>query len=150
VIVVDTHVWIWWVHQEDRLTPQVKDFITQHEAGRIGVSAISCWEVAKLVERGRLRLPMAVDQWLHAALAYPGMTLLPLTPEIAADMLAWENRASDPENPDASEKAARTQFQAWKYVPARGRDSVFRAQGQPVAPLEVMAGQCRTIDPSRG
>ena len=38
-----------------------------------------------MVERGRLRLPMAVDQWLHAALAYPGMTLLPLTPEIAAD-----------------------------------------------------------------
>jgi len=85
VIVVDTHVWIWWVHQDDHLTPQIKDFITQHEAGRIGVSAISCWEVAKLVERGRLRLPMAVDQWLDAALAYPGMTLLPLTPEIAAD-----------------------------------------------------------------
>jgi PIN domain nuclease of toxin-antitoxin system len=77
VIVVDTHVWIWWVHQDDRLTPQAKDFITHHEPGRIGVSAISCWEVATLVERGRLRLPMAVDQWLHAALAYPGMKLLP-------------------------------------------------------------------------
>ncbi len=85
MIVVDTHVWIWWVHQDDRLIPQAKDFIVQHETRRIGVSAISCWEVAKLVERGRLRLPMAVDEWLHAALAYPGMTLLPLTPEIAAD-----------------------------------------------------------------
>ena len=61
MIVVDTHIWIWWVHQDDRLIPQVKDFITQHETRRIGVSAISCWEVAKLVERGRLRLPVAVD-----------------------------------------------------------------------------------------
>jgi PIN domain nuclease of toxin-antitoxin system len=50
VIVVDTRIWIWWVHQDDRLVPQVKDFITQHETRRIGVSAISCWEVAKLVE----------------------------------------------------------------------------------------------------
>ncbi len=85
MILVDTHVWVWWVHQDDRLSPLVKAFIARHETESIGVSAISCWEVAKLVERGRLRLPMPTDQWLHAALAYPGMRLLDLTPDIAAD-----------------------------------------------------------------
>jgi len=85
VIVLDTHVWVWWVHQDDRLSTKAKSFISQQETRHIGVSAISCWEVAKLVERGRLRLPMSTDQWLHAALAYPGVRLLELTPDIAAD-----------------------------------------------------------------
>lgn len=49
----------------------------------IGVSAISCWEVAKLVERGRLELPRSVEEWLDLALGYPGIRLLELSPEIA-------------------------------------------------------------------
>ena len=85
MIVLDTHVWVWWVHQDDRLPTKSRSFITQHETRLIGISAISCWEVAKLVERGRLRLPLPADQWLHAALAYPGVKLLDLAPDIAAD-----------------------------------------------------------------
>jgi PIN domain nuclease of toxin-antitoxin system len=34
----------------------------------IGVSIISCWEVAKLVEYGRLKLPQDVAEWLGVAL----------------------------------------------------------------------------------
>ena len=48
-----------------------------------GVSAISCWEVAKLVEKGRLALTLPVGQWIDQALAYPGIWLLPLDPQIA-------------------------------------------------------------------
>ncbi len=44
--------------------------------------AISCWEVAKLVELGRLQLTVAVEQWLTQALQ-PPVLLLPLTPEVA-------------------------------------------------------------------
>lgn len=97
MIVLDTHIWVWWVHQDDRLPASTKAFIAQRETQRIGVSAISCWEVAKLVEHGRLRLPMPTEQWLHAALAYPGMNLLELTPDIAADACGLPGRFhSDP------------------------------------------------------
>lgn len=85
MILLDTHVWVWWVHQDDRLSTKARSFISQHETRHIGVSAISCWEVAKLVERGRLRLPMPTDHWLHAALAYPGVRLLELSPDISTD-----------------------------------------------------------------
>ena len=44
--------------------------------------AISCWEVAKLAELGRLHLSVAVDQWLAQALL-PPIQFLPLTPEVA-------------------------------------------------------------------
>src|SRR5207249_536550 len=50
-----------------------------------GVSIISCWEVAKLVEFGRLALPTTLDEWMDQALAYPGIRLLNLTPRIAIE-----------------------------------------------------------------
>ena len=51
----------------------------------LGVSAISCWEVAKLVERGRLSLPCPVLDWIRQALAYPGVRLIELSPRISVE-----------------------------------------------------------------
>ena len=46
---------------------------------------MSCWEVAKLVEYGRLELACAIEEWMAHAVAYPGMQLLELTPRIAIE-----------------------------------------------------------------
>lgn len=83
MIILDTHIWVWWVHGDDRLTPKQQETILAAEVEGIGVSVISCWEVAKLVERGRLILPIAVEEWIAQALVYPGIRLISLTPEIA-------------------------------------------------------------------
>lgn len=83
MIVLDTHAWVWWVHGDEKLTPSQTGVVEDAESGVIGVSAISCWEVAKLVERGRLELPCSVEEWLDLALGYPGVRLLELSPEIA-------------------------------------------------------------------
>jgi PIN domain nuclease of toxin-antitoxin system len=85
MIVLDTHVWIWWAHGDDRLTPDQVEAIQANEADVIGVSAISCWEIAKLVERGRLELPCPLMEWFEQALSYPSVYLLDLTPEIAIE-----------------------------------------------------------------
>jgi PIN domain nuclease of toxin-antitoxin system len=83
MIVLDTHIWVWWVHGDDKLPPMYKAYIQDNESTGLGVSAISCWEVAKLVENNRLSLPIAADEWLDQALTYPGVRLLELTPQIA-------------------------------------------------------------------
>jgi PIN domain nuclease of toxin-antitoxin system len=57
---------------------------TTREDG-LGVSVISCWEVAKLVEKARLQLSAGLSDWIDAALLYPGIHLLPLTPQIAVE-----------------------------------------------------------------
>ncbi|MEX1114001.1 MAG: type II toxin-antitoxin system VapC family toxin [Akkermansiaceae bacterium] len=49
------------------------------------MSAISCWEVAKLVECGRLTLPCPVYDWIQQALAYPGIRLIELSPSISVE-----------------------------------------------------------------
>jgi len=85
MILLDTHAWVWWVHGDLSLPPELADLIDQHESDGIGVSAISCWEVAKLVEYGRLSLPYPIHEWMDEALAYPGVELIGLSPRIAIE-----------------------------------------------------------------
>jgi PIN domain nuclease of toxin-antitoxin system len=85
MIILDTHIWVWWVHDEKRLSKSQLDAIKTNETAGIGVSAISCWEVAKLVEYKHLVLPCSPTEWFRQALAYPGVRLLELTPEIAVE-----------------------------------------------------------------
>lgn len=85
MIVLDTHVWVWWVHGDERLTETQAEIIETNEMNVIGVSAISCWEIAKLVEYRRLELPCLLSEWFEQALSYPGIRLLELTPEVAIE-----------------------------------------------------------------
>ncbi len=85
MIVLDTHSWIWHVQGDKRLTTDYAKVIRQYESIGLGVSAISLWEIAKAVELGRLLLPVPIEDWFLIALAYPGITLLPLTPQIVIE-----------------------------------------------------------------
>lgn len=81
MIVLDTHAWVWWAAQDQQLSSHARRTI--RSASRIGVSAISPWEVAMLVAHGRLRFDRDVLDWIERALALPAVELLPLSPEIA-------------------------------------------------------------------
>jgi PIN domain nuclease of toxin-antitoxin system len=81
--ILDTHIWIWWVHESPSLPIAHRHELQRRMAERLGVSIISCWEVAKLVEVGRLTLPLPIDEWIEKALSYPELELLPITPAIA-------------------------------------------------------------------
>ena len=85
MIVLDTHIWVWWVHGDASMPASHKLYIESQEISGLGVSAISCWEIAKLVELGRLQLPIPVADWIDQALAYPGVHLIELTPRIAVE-----------------------------------------------------------------
>lgn len=85
MIVLDTHIWIWWVHGDDHLTESQTSLLRDNEDHGLAISIISCWEVAKLVEYKRLALPCTVADWFDQALRYPGIVLLGLTPTIVLD-----------------------------------------------------------------
>ena len=85
MIVLDTHIWVWWVHGDAQLPNNHRLYLQTHEAQGLGISIISCWEVAKLVEYNRLKLSLSITDWLDQALAYPGIRLLDLTPRIAVE-----------------------------------------------------------------
>lgn len=66
MIVLDTHVLLWWASGESgRLSPKARRAIDRAlDGGQIAVSTMSAWEIAMLVHRGRLDLAMSVDEWL--------------------------------------------------------------------------------------
>ncbi len=84
VIVLDTHVLIWAIHEDPRLgSAAARTLEADGRAMLVGVSAISPWEIALLAERGRLRLDRDVVEWIEAVLDLPGFRLLPIEPAIA-------------------------------------------------------------------
>ena len=80
MIVLDTHIWRWWVSGHPRLTAAQRQRIEAEPPTGIRVSVISCWEMAKAVETGNLTLSIPVDQWFDEALRDPHVVLHPLTP----------------------------------------------------------------------
>jgi PIN domain nuclease of toxin-antitoxin system len=50
MIILDTHIWIWWVDNNAKLNQRQRELINTYQSRRLGISIISCWEVAKLVE----------------------------------------------------------------------------------------------------
>ena len=67
------------------LSTSTRTLLEHSEANGMGISAISCWEVAKLIELRKLSLPCPTLDWLQQALAYPGVRLLELSPQIAVE-----------------------------------------------------------------
>ncbi len=82
MIVLDTHMWLFMINGglED-LSANARKAI--QKTGSIGVSVISCWEIAMLVAKGRLRFSIDVQDWIDVALRYPGIKRIDITPKIA-------------------------------------------------------------------
>ncbi len=86
MIVLDTHILLWWVNGSTTLSKPAKKAID----GAVGsnsvhVSCISSWEIALLVERGRLRLALDVRDWLYRCEALPFLTFVPVSNAIAVE-----------------------------------------------------------------
>ena len=85
MIVLDTHIWIWWTQDDPLLPPDYKRYIDAHLTGGVGVSIISCWEIALLDAYGKISLPLPIELWLNTALSKQHVHLLALSPKIVVE-----------------------------------------------------------------
>ncbi len=84
MIVLDTHAWVWWVSGSTELSRRARRAIEAGvEDGSVRVSAISVWEVAQLVARGRLELTVDVADWVGSCEALPFLGFVPVDSRIA-------------------------------------------------------------------
>lgn len=81
MIVLDTHAWVWWLSAPRQLSTRARTAIDG--AKDVRVAAISCWEVATAVMRGRIDLDREVAVWLEHALAAERVEIAHITPSIA-------------------------------------------------------------------
>lgn len=96
LIVLDTHVWLWWLDAPERLSEAAHEAIGR--APRMGVCTLSAWEVTMLVARGRIALDRDVGLWVRQALAPERVE--PLAPSadiaVAAGLLDAREFPGDP------------------------------------------------------
>ena len=85
MLVIDTHVLVWWVADTGDLSPRSKRAIerTIKAGSEVLVSSISAWEVAMLVQKGRLLLSMEVERWLDQVALIDGLRFYPVDNEVA-------------------------------------------------------------------
>ncbi len=85
MIVLDTHVLVWWVSGIEKLSATAKNAISKHQSieRSILVSCITAWEIAMLVNKGRLVLNMDVDAWLAEVGKIPAVEFVPIDNLIA-------------------------------------------------------------------
>jgi PIN domain nuclease of toxin-antitoxin system len=82
LIVLDTHVLLWAIADSKKLSRAADAAIRRsRQVDGLAISAISLWELAFLVARGRIRSYGTVESSVNRLIE--GVTIKPITPEIA-------------------------------------------------------------------
>lgn len=86
---LDTHVLLYWLNRDRRLSRRQAQIFRSATAERpVWVSDISLWEIATLVDLGRVRFRRPLRDWLEAAVAPPLVRRVSISPAVAAEVAA--------------------------------------------------------------
>ncbi|MCF6263583.1 MAG: type II toxin-antitoxin system VapC family toxin [Xanthomonadales bacterium] len=85
MIVLDTHILVWWVNDDVALSKAARQAI-EHELttnGDILISSISSWEIALLVKKDRLTLSINIDDWFKLIEKIKTVRFIPVNNQLA-------------------------------------------------------------------
>ncbi len=98
MILLDTHVLIFLALQPERLSGVACRAIARANAGNgVAIASITLWEIARLIDAGRVVVRGSTETFLKLILQRPGLFVLDLSPEIAA--LAFQFPPDLPKDP---------------------------------------------------
>ena len=84
MIILDTHVWVWFVSNPELLSKKSKKAVNiAMEEKNMFISSISAWEVALLVSRKRLKLTMDTEDWISKSEMLPFLRFIPVDNSVA-------------------------------------------------------------------
>jgi len=98
MIVLDTHVLIWWITKPDKLSARAKHYLEEAaKKSEMLVSSISIWEIYLLAKRGRIQFTMDIDTWLAKVERLPFIRFIPVDNKIAVKSVNFaEQLHNDP------------------------------------------------------
>lgn len=88
MIVLDTHVLVWWVTGDLKpLSKKAREIIGDHKTkeGSVLVSSISVLEIAMLVNKGRIKLAMDLTAWLKEVEKIKTLAFVPVDNTLAIE-----------------------------------------------------------------
>ena len=88
MILLDTHALLWSVNDSRRLGPKSREIIeSRSKSDPYYVSAITAWEIALLVNRGRLDLGLTARDWFVEVMMQPAWRTIVIDNEIAFESI---------------------------------------------------------------
>jgi PIN domain nuclease of toxin-antitoxin system len=66
-LLLDTHIWLWYLLADDRLSGELKSLIT-NPTNELWLSPISIWETVILAEKRRVSLLPNTSEWINLSL----------------------------------------------------------------------------------
>ncbi len=79
-LLLDTHIALWLDTGDDRLRSTTRGLIDDcwRAGGTLCLSAVTIWEIALLVDTGRIELDLPIEGWVTRFFERPGITPVPL------------------------------------------------------------------------
>jgi len=115
VILLDTHALVMLALKPEGLSKAAARAIARAEAGGgIAIASITLWEIAQLIDSGRVLVHGSTEAFLKLILHRPRLFVLDLSPEIAA--LAFQFPPDFPNDPADRIIAATTRVHGLKLV----------------------------------
>lgn len=87
MLVLDTHIVIWWTSGDPALSDNARSRIEAaiESNEQVLVSSITAWEVSMLVSKGRLQLVMDIDTWIKTVSEIEGVSFVPVDNKVAIE-----------------------------------------------------------------
>jgi PIN domain nuclease of toxin-antitoxin system len=97
MIVLDTHVWLWWVNGDERLPSSGRRHIEEFSIQQgLVLSSISAWEIFVLEQKKRLRFAESAEAWLRRVELNPLFRFVPVDNRIAQMAIQLPQHHADP------------------------------------------------------
>ena len=92
---LDTHIWLWWLEDDDRLSGPVVDALSAPDA-RVYLSSVSAWEIAIKSQLRKLPLPEPAAVFVRSRVESSGVIMLEMTFEHALSVEGLSPHHRDP------------------------------------------------------
>jgi PIN domain nuclease of toxin-antitoxin system len=76
VIILDTHIWLWWINKDE--TININQLKQIENTSKVEVSAISLFEVSWLERHNRIKLSCPKKEWFEKALTGSNIEIMPI------------------------------------------------------------------------
>jgi len=80
-LLLDTHIWLWSRGEPARLRRRVARAL-EKASNELWLSPLSVWELAVLVQRGKVSVDPSVEEWVRLALERISVREAPLTSDV--------------------------------------------------------------------
>ena len=74
-LLLDTHCWLWWLTEPEKLSPSVRNLLTDRK-NELHLSVASIWEIGIKFAIGKLSLPQPPEKLVPREMAADGLVTL--------------------------------------------------------------------------